>query len=201
MHFPASILLLCCAAIHAQDAIPRPVAGAPNLLRAEGFDSGSGIHYLRLMLSSPLPSNDARQPPPRFTVECRDKNGKHDLLWFVSFGGVADPGFEPPFHPTQTDLFPPHYPNAKLKMGFEGYTKWKPVIKAWVQLPSGEFRFCNSGIDCPNMETARYYMQFLNALPGLRISYANPARGAPAEAFFQTRPLLDEINKNPVCAP
>ncbi len=201
MLFTAWLFLLCFATLPAQSVEPQPVPGAPNLFRLEGVDAGSGIHYVRLMLSSLLPASAIQQPPPRFTMECRDKKRKHDLLWYVSFGGVPDPGFEPPFHPTQTDLFPPHYPNVKLKMGFEGYTKWKPFIRAWVALPSGEFRYCNAGMDCPNMETARHFMQYLDVLPGLRISFANRASAAPPEAFFETGPLLEEMKRNSICEP
>jgi hypothetical protein len=51
------------------------------------------------------------------------------------------------------------------------------------------------------METARYFLPYLNSLPGLRIGYAKPAKDDPAEVFFQTRPLLDELKKTPVCEP
>lgn len=196
-----SILLLACAGILAQDApTPLPVAGAPNLMRLEGIDSESGVHYVRLLLSLPKAA-DATQAPPRFTVECTDNKGKHDLLWFLSFGGVDSYQFDPPFRPTQNNLFPPQYPSVRLKMTFEGYTKWKPFIKEWAVLPSGELRYRNAGMDSKNMETARYFLPYLNSLPGLRIGYAKPAKDDPAEVFFQTRPLLDELKKTPVCEP
>jgi len=36
-------------------------------------------------------------------------------------------------------------------------------------------------------------------LPGLRIRYASPGARAPQEVFFQTRPLLEEMVKTPLC--
>ncbi len=206
----AAALLLACATSPAQNAaVPAAPAAAPDnastptapvLSRVEGTDAGSGTHYVRLSVSS---SGSGTQPdlPPRFTLECRDVKGKHDLIWFLSFGGVPAQPFEPPFKPSQDDPFPPSYHMVKLKMNFEGYMRTKPFTKAWEELPSGEFRFCNSSIACPNMETARFYMAFLNALPTLRISYAKAADGKSPEQVFQLRSLVDEANKAPLCAP
>jgi hypothetical protein len=193
--------VLSCPVLAAQNvAGQQPAPGAPSVKRVEGTDAGSGIHYVRLSLSLPT-ADGASTLPPRFTMECRDKKGKHDLLWYVSFGGVPEQDFEPPFHSTQTNLFPPQYPSVKLKAVFEGYMKSRPFVRAWVALPSGELRFCNSGIGCTNMEAARDFIPFLNALPGLRITGRIHEGGAPEEAFFPTRPLLDEMQKIPICEP
>jgi hypothetical protein len=202
-HWALLLFLLISAALCAQQAAePQPVAIAPILTRLEGVDAGSGIHYVRLLLT--LPSSGDEQmptPAPRFTMECRDNKGKRDLLWFVSFGGADDSGFLPPFHPTRADIYPPRYPNAKLTMIFEGYIKWKPITKEWEVLPSGELRYRNPGMGSPNMEPARSFLQYLNSLPGLRIGYAKPQKGDPAAVFFQTQPLLDEIKRTPACQP
>jgi hypothetical protein len=175
-------------------------ASVPALSRVEGTDAGSGTHYVRLAVSS---SGSGTEPElaPRFTLECRDVKGKHDLIWFLSFGGVPVQSFVPPFKPSQDDPFPPTYHMVKLKMNFEGYMRTKPYTKAWEELPSGELRFCNSSIACPNMETARFYMAFLNALPTLRISHAKASDGKASEQVFQLRSLVDEANKTPVCTP
>ncbi|MGD0892634.1 MAG: hypothetical protein ABR923_13975 [Terracidiphilus sp.] len=191
-------LLLAPAILAAQDPPPQQAPAVPTLQRIEATDSATGIHYVRLSISLPATANAGL--PPRFTVECRDDHGKRDLQWFVGFGGAQDSGFIPPFHRTQTALFPPVYPKVKLKMSYEGYIKWKPVIKGWEALPSGELHYLNPGIGSPNMEPARSFLPFLNSLPGLRIGYARPAKGDPAELFFQTQPLLDEIKKTPDCA-
>jgi hypothetical protein len=176
------------------------VANASNLLRLEGTDAGSGVHYVRLLLSLPK-QPDATNAAPRFTIECTENKGRREMAWFVSFGGVEDYAFTPPFHPTQTDLFPPQYPSANLRMVFEGYTKSKPFNRSWAALPSGELRYRNPGMDSPNMEKPLFFLQFLTALPGLRIGYAKPKQGDAHEILFAAQPLLDELKKTPICAP
>ena len=181
-------------------SVNQPVMVAPNLLRLEGVDADSGIHYVRLLFSLP-PIAGSTKSPGRFTMECTENKGKRDLVWFVSFGGIDDIQFTPPFRPTQTELFPPDRPSISLKMTFEGYMKWKPYTRVWEVLPSGELRYRNPGMQGPNMETPRYFLPYLNSLPGLRIVLAKYAPGNPPELFFQTQPLLDEMKKIPLCAP
>lgn len=176
-----------------------PELPTPILQRIEATDPLSGNHYVRLLLSLP-PNTTTNQTPPRFTVQCEDIEGKHEMLWFVSFGGVADPGYEPPFHATANNLYPPHYPGVSLKMTFEGYIKLKPVTRSWSVMPTGELRYRNSGSDSPNMESARWYLRFLSPLPGLRIVHAKPESGDPGDILFPTKPLLEELNKTPICS-
>jgi hypothetical protein len=203
----AAAIFLACAASPGQTAAAAspapsdaPTSQAAALSRVEGSDADSGTHYVRLSISSVAPGTQP-DAAPRFTLECRDVKGKHDLLWFLSFGGVPAQPFIPPFKASQSAPFPPNYQKVKLKMEFEGYMRSKPYTKAWEELPSGEFRFCNAGIYCPNMETARFYMSFLNALPTLRISYAKSSDGNSPERVFQLRSLVDEANKTPLCTP
>jgi hypothetical protein len=167
--------------------------------RDEGTDPGSGIHYLRLSVTS-APLSDGSPEPPRLTMECREKNGKHDLLWYLSFGGVPEQSFEPPFHATDTQLFPPPLPREKLTMDFEGYMKSKPFTRIWVEEPSGELRYCNSGMECPNMDSPLQFIAFLNALPGLHIQSATHDGSRPQEVLFATRPLLEAMKASPVCS-
>lgn len=194
--------LLSSAMLVAQGAPEaQPAAGGPTLQRLEATDPGSGVHYVRLLLFLPA-TGDAPQPaPPRFTVECRENKGRHELLWFVSFGGIEDPGFAPPFQATQDNLFPPQYPGVNLKMTFEGYVKAKLFTRSWALLPSGELRYRNPGSDSPNMESTRYFLAFLNSLPGLRIVHAKPAGNDPGELVFPSQMLLEELRKTPICAP
>lgn len=195
----AWLLMFSCALGMGQDSpAPQPVADAPNLLRLEGTDPGSGIHYVRLMLSLPLEPGGATAPP-RFTVECTQKAGSHDISFFVSFGGVSDTAFTPPFRPTREERFPPANPTVQLTMTFEGYMKWKPLTRAWELLPSGELRYRNPATESPNLEAPRSYLPYMRSLPGLRIRYAHSSAGSPQAVFFQLRPLLDEIAKTPAC--
>ena len=170
----------------------------PQVFSSEGTDTTSGVHYLRLSITAPIEPGKTEEPP-RFTFECREIRGKHDLLWFVSFGGVGIQNFEPPFRPTPTQQFPPALPHARLKMIFEGYTKTKPYMRVWTALPSGEYRYCNAGMDCTNMESARQFIPYLDALPGLRISTTGGVGSKPPEVFFALRPLLEAARKSPVC--
>jgi hypothetical protein len=202
----AARLLLAFAAtstalIAQKDATLEPPSSTPLLQRAEATDLESGIHYVRLMLSLRGNEESPQRAQPRFTVECQEVNGKREMLWFVSFGGVEDPGFVPPFRATKSTLYPPSYPGVNLKMTFEGYIKSKPFTRSWSSLPSGQLRYRNGGAYSPNMESARWFMGFLNSLPGLRIVYAKPEPGDPAEIFFPTQLLLDELKKTPICSP
>jgi hypothetical protein len=196
----ALVLLIVKSIIAQEPSAPQPVTVAPNLMRLEGVDAGSGIHYVRLLLylRSAEASTDA---PPRFTMECTENKGKRDLAWSISFGNVKDIYFTAPFRPTPQERFPPRNPSANLKMTFEGYTKWKPLTRSWEVLPSGELRYRNPGIDSPNLDGPRFFLQYLNSLPGLRIGYARPAPGTPPDLVFQTRPLLNELIKTPACQP
>jgi hypothetical protein len=176
-------------------------ADKPSLLRKEATDPATGIHYVRLSLSLPPKGDGDKAAPPRFTVQCEEVAGKHRMLWFLSFGGVEDSGFDPPFRPTPTDLYPPHYPATNIKMIFDGYIKSKPFTRSWSILPSGELRFRNSGSDSPNMETPEWFLQYLRSLPGLRVVHAKLQAGDPGELFFPLQPLLDVLNKTPACLP
>jgi hypothetical protein len=183
-----------------EPSLPQPVAIAPNLSRLEGVDAGSGIHYVRLILFLP-PGEDSTPAPAHFIMECTDIKGKRDLAWLLSFGGVAGVNFTPPFRPTQAERFPPRNPSANLRMTFEGYMKWKPYVRSWEVLPSGELRYRNPGLDSPNLDGPRFFLPSLNSLPGLRIGYAKRSVGDPSDLLFQTRNMLDELQKNPACQP
>jgi hypothetical protein len=153
-----------------------------------------------LILSLP-PVENSTQAPARFIMECTEIKARRDLAWLVNFGGVAGVNFIPPFRPTPAEPFPPRNPSANLKMTFEGYMKWKPYVRSWEVLPSGELRYRNPGLESSNMDGPRFFLQYLNSFPGLRIGYARPAAGNPPDLLFQTRPMLDELQKNPACQP
>jgi hypothetical protein len=219
----AWILILCLLAavpVLAQDApAPQPVAGVPNLFRLEGTDPEAG-HYVRLLLletrstetkgtetkgaetrgteTSDTPPTEA---PPRLTLECVEKNGKHDLRLYVSFGGIKDMSFTPPFHLKPGVPYRLTPTNVKLKMRFVGYINWKPYVESWRLMDNGEFQYRNSGWHSPNMESIPFILTMLNSLPGLRIVHATHVANDPGEVFFQTQPLLDEIRKAPMCNP
>lgn len=86
-------------------------------------------------------------------------------------------------------------------MTFEGYIRSKPFKRAWEQLPNGNYKYRNPGGDSFNLDGRRYFMQWLNSLPGLRVAQLKPVRGEPAEVFFQTKPLLEVVSLHPLCQP
>jgi len=183
-----------------QPEVALPVAGKPNLLRQEGTDAESGIHYVRLMLLA-APAGEDGRAPARFTMECTERGGKRGLNWLVTFGGVEPDGFLPPFRRTPEHPEAPINPVRNLTMDFEGYTKWKPITRSWEELPTGELRYRNPGMHSPNMESPQLFLVYLNSLPALRIGYAKATPGDPAEKVFDTRPLLEELKKTPTCQP
>lgn len=193
MAWGMSCVALWMAALQA--AAGQPSSG--KVMRVEGTDAESGIHYVRMTISLG-PSTGESVDPPHFTMECTETNGKRELSWFVAFGGVPVAGFAAPFRKTPEHPQRPVNPSEKLTMTFEGYQKWKPMTRVWEVLPTGELQYRNPGMHSPNMEEPRLYVAYLNSLPGLRIGYAN--RQPAAEVVFATRTLLDEVAKTDICA-
>jgi len=190
-----------------QPPTPKPVQISQNLLRVEGVDAESNIHYVQLLLMLPASpgqsgTEGSHDPPPRFTVECREHNGKRSLRWLLSFGGIAPHDFDPPFRPSPGNPFPPVYPAVNLKMRFEGYIQFESFTESWTELPWGELLYRNPGSTSPNLEDPQFFMQYLQSLPGLRIGYAKAAAGhSSQQLFFATQSMLQQMAKTPACAP
>jgi hypothetical protein len=211
-HQPAWILVMCLLAVVpvlAQDApppqpVPQPVAGVPNLFKLEGVDPEAG-HYIRLLLlqASDTPSGNTANSvaPPWLAFECVEKDAKRDLRLFVSFGGIKDMSFTPPFHPREGVPYKLIPTDVKLKMRFVGYVNWKPYVESWRLMTNGEYRYRDSGWHSPNMESIPFILKMLNSLPGLRIVHETHVANDPGEVFFQTQPLLNELKKTPMCNP
>ena len=182
-----------------------PEPAGPNLLRLEGTDPASGIHYLKLILVLPPEGAAAADADPgalpRFTMECREKSGKRSLHWLVRFTGSPDFAFQPPFLSTPEHPYPPANPNVQLRMRFEGYKKSQEFKRQWEQLPTGELIYRNSGLDSANMEDPSYFLTWLTSLPNLRIGYIKPVSNQPAELVFPTQPLLALLRKIDLCQP
>ena len=138
---------------------------------------------------------------PRFTMECRERQGKRSLYWFLRFDGSPDFAFLPPFKPTSTNPFPPQNPNVEVNMRFEGYIKSKWFKRSWEQLPSGELRYRNSGMNSSNLDDPRYFLAWLTSLPNLHVSLVKPMTNRPRELVFPTKPLLDSMKQDAICQP
>lgn len=198
-----SVLVLVALSGRAQDDSSQLARLAPGLFSLHGKDASSGTEYVRLLLLEEANSSPEATPQgsPTFTIECTQLRNRRELHFYVNFGGVEDVAFAPPFKPTQTELFPPVYPTVAFKMTFEGYIRSKPFKRAWEQLPNGNYKYRNPGGDSFNLDGPRYFMQWLNSLPGLCVAQLKPVRGEPAEVFFQTKPLLEVVSLHPLCQP
>ncbi len=172
---------------------------SPGLSRIEGTDAESGIAYTRIFLEGKLLSSSAESLPalpPTLTVQCTQRpTGKFFLELLANYGGVEDTSFHRPWQSDDGGLFAPSTVKVKVTMEFLGYTHVKPVTRQWERLdvPSGQLRYNSPSRSSSNMEDATYYLQYLKALPTLRLTYA----GKTIE--FLTTPLLDQIRKEPRC--
>jgi len=182
----------------------QPEAAGENLLRLEGTDHGSGIHYqkLILLLNSPDTADSATPgTQPRFTMECREKAGKRSLHWLVRFEGSPDFSFQPPDEATSADPMRKPNPTVTLKMRFEGYMRSEEFKRQWERLPTGELHYRNSGFGSANLDGPRHFMQWLTGLPNLRIGYAKPTPGQSKELVFPTQPMLALMKSSNFCEP
>jgi hypothetical protein len=173
---------------------------SPGISRIEGTDAESGITYTRIFLEGKLLSPPSAEPlpasPPTLTAQCTQRPaGKLFFELFANYGGVEDTSFHRPWQSGDGGLFAPSTVKVKVTMEFLGYTHVKPVARQWERLdvPSGQLRYNSPSRASSNMEDAIYYLQYLKALPTLRLTYA----GKTIE--FLTTPLLDEIRKEPRC--
>ncbi|WP_348268458.1 hypothetical protein P8936_04355 [Edaphobacter paludis] len=190
----SALLLLC----FSPGADAQTSTLVPGLSRIAGTDPASGIAYARLLLEGKLLSSAEEQPKPRptLTAQCTQQpNGKLFFELFANYGGVEDTAFHRPWQPSDGGVFAPTTVKVKITMEFLGYTHVKPVTRQWEKLdaPAGQFRYNPPSGASSNMEDSTFYLQYLKALPTLRLTYA----GKSAE--FLTTPLLDQVRKEPLC--
>jgi hypothetical protein len=185
-----------------------PEAIGDHLLRLDGTDPVSRIHYTKLISlleSADTPTNAGPESLPRFTLECREQNGKRSLHWLVRFDGNPDFAFQRPLMSTSADPNPTPNPSVLLKMRFEGYMKSEEFKRQWEVLPTGELHYRNPGMGSANLDEARHFMQWLTSLPSIRLSYVRPQQrhdsSQPAELLFALKPLLDFAKKTDFCQP
>jgi hypothetical protein len=203
---PILVLFHLSLALHAQQttapAAPTPTpAPTPSIVRFDGVDQSSGIHYLRLyidgtLIQPPTPAPPP-SPPPALIAQCtRSASGKLTFELLANFGGVTDTTYYPPWHPSKGDLYPPKLQKPNLTMEFLGYTHVKPVKRQWEALlvPQGQYRYNTPSGDSNNMENSTFYLRYLLALPTLHLTLDRQT------AEFKTTPLLDQIRKEPLCA-
>jgi hypothetical protein len=80
-------------------------------------------------------------------------------------------------------------------MDFFGYTKVKPAKRQWEYLtaPAGELRYNPPSGRSRNLEEINLYLQYLRALPTLRLTLADKA------AQFNINPLFEAMRKESLC--
>ena len=201
-------LLLFSLSATAQQPTPAVETLPSGIARLTGKDASSGIAYTRLFLTNApppaphsagtpqVPVPDADLTLPTLTVQCtQSPNGKFRFELFVNFGGITDPAFYPPWHPTPTEQFPPPTEKVILTMEFLGYTKVKPVKHQFemVPQPRGQLRYNSPGMGSGNLEEVAFYFKYLRALPTFHLT-------SPTQtATFATAPLLAQIHTEPLC--
>jgi hypothetical protein len=187
------LLIAVHAALYAQ---LQPTVIATGLSRIEGVDPDNQVAYVRLFLTGALVPPAETDPPPTLTAQCtRQPSGKLGFELFANFGGVDDLAYHRPWMPKDGGIFPPPTQKIPVTMEFLGYTRVKPVKRQWerVAVPSGQLRYNTPSVSSSNMEDITFYMQYLKALPTLRLTYS----GKTVE--FLVTPLFDQIRKEPVC--
>ena len=173
-------LTLACACLPALAQQPAPAADA--ITRQTGTEPSQKIDWALISVSGrlvPAPGAPslavADTTPPRLTAQCtRDAAGKLRFELLADFGGVPEIAYAPPWKQSPGDLYPPHLVPMTMTMDFLGYTKVKPAKRQWNTLKDqrGELEYATPGFGSANMEPIAFYVQYLRALPTLRLSAA-----------------------------
>jgi len=188
------------AAVVALSMMPLVQAnGAKEPAVQQGTDAGSGIAYALIPVEGRRVSAGEAPSAPRLTAQCtQNASGKLRFELLVDAGDVGELRFVPPWKPvSKSDLFPPVVPKTTVSMEFLGYTKVKPVKRQWTGIDGlpGEWKYATPGLGSANMEDAAYYLQYLKALPTLRLTFAS---GLTLE--FDTARWQQRVKAEPLCA-
>ena len=171
----------------------------PAIVRTEGTHAATRIDWVLISLEGKGLAG-AAMGAPLLTAQCsRLPNGKlkFELLASDPGSGSAEPvSFQAPWQPAAGQLFPPNLARVSITMEFLGYTHVKPVKRQW-EHPEGTYgvlRYATPGRMSNNMEEIAFYLQYLRALPTLRLTLPP----GPAEEF-ETTALLQAIKAEPLC--
>jgi len=179
------------------------VAGAQaqfGVAGSSGVDADSGIAYALLSVNGRLVGVGAvtGAVPPRLTAQCtKTPDGKSHFEVLADFGGVASIVYVAPWKPTKDRPNRPILQKPQLTMEFLGYTKVKPVKRQWESIPGldGEWRYATPGLRSANMEEVMFYLQYLRALPTLRLTLPGKAT-----AEWETTGWQAAVKAEPLCA-
>lgn len=177
------------------------LAGAMAARGQSGTDPASGIAWTLISMDGKVVGDTATERPPRLTAQCtKDAKGKLRFELLADVGDVAELRFVPPFKATTDDPFPPNLPKATVAMEFLGYMKVKPVKRQWVGIDglAGEWKYATPGMNSGNMEEVMFYLQYLKALPTLRLTLPGRA-GKPVVVEFETTQWQARVKAEPMC--
>ena len=186
------------AQVAAADGPAEKSALASGIERTLATEPISQIRYLRLVMRgrSVSAADGERGVTPTIFAQCSQRpNGKFYFDLFTRFEGEPDLTLYPPWKPSGPNDFPPRTQKVTIIMDFLGYAHVKPARKQWeipVETP-GQYRYNQPGFGSSNMEDVSYYLQYLIALPTLRLTLDRQS------SEFNTAPLLDQIRKEPMC--
>jgi hypothetical protein len=201
LYVAASLLSIACVA-----QTPGQRTDPPGLTRATGTDASSGIEYSLITVDGKLIEHpgaapgEAPVPPPHLTAQCtRDKAGKMKFELRANLGGVTEMKFYPPWKPASPNDFAPILDKVQVTMDFLGYKKVTPVRRQWVRLHElhDELEYATPGMGSANMEEVRFYLQFLKALPTLRLTVPGPGTSV---VEFETTKWQGMVKQDPLCS-
>jgi hypothetical protein len=172
--------------------------------KSSGVDAASGNAYALISTEGRLVGVDAPPPgaAPRLTAQCaKTPEGKFRFEMLAAFGGVEPVTYVAPWKPAKDQAYPPPVETQLATMEFLGYTKVKPVKRQWDALPQlpGEWKYATPGLRSRNLEEVAFYLQYLRALPTLRLTFPGKA-GKLATAEWETTKWQAAVKAEPLCA-
>ena len=177
------------------------LAGAMAARAQSGTDASSGISWTLISMDGKVVGTGAGEKPPRLTAQCtKDAKGKLRFELLADVGEVQEVRFVPPFVETKDQMFPPNLPKVAVTMEFLGYMKVKPVKRQWTAIDGlvGEWKYATPGNRSANMEEVKFYIQYLKALPTLRLTLPDGA-GKPVVVEFATTDWQARVKAEPMC--
>jgi hypothetical protein len=170
-----------------------------------GVDAGSGVTYALIAMEGRFVGSGPRERSPRVTAQCtKDSRGKLRFELLFDQGDVPELRFVAPWRPTpgKVNDFPPVLRHVTVTMEFLGYTKVKPVRRQWVAIDGlpEEWKYAAPGLSSANLEEITFYLQYLKALPTLRLTWPGAEPGkSPVVTEFETTKWQAQVKAEPLC--
>ena len=167
------------------------------ITRVAGTDAGSGIEYALISVEGHTLATEQPAIAPKLTAQCtRDKSGKLRFELLMDEGGVAELKYFPPWKATKDSPFPRPFESVTVTMEYLGYVKEKPVKRQWDRLQDmpEELMYSTPKLSSKNLEDVTRCLQYLRALPRLRLSI--PQRPV---LEFETLAWQAKVKAEPLC--